>query len=709
MYCKKSLIVFLLCLLTNCSAQNNNDNDKEKKKQKMYKNELAQESSPYLLQHKNNPVHWLPWGEKAFALAKERDVPIIISIGYSTCHWCHVMEHEVFEDEEAASLMNKQFVCIKVDREERPEVDDIYMSALHAMNQRGGWPLNVIVTPQGKPFFGGTFFPKEQWMKLLKAISDAWNKERKKVTNIASELTKFLQENEQHPKSEISPKIWQELQENLNAYYDEKNPAWGKAPKFPSSQTLRLVLLLKDAEAAKKQALNILTTMQDSGLHDLVGGGFHRYSTDEIWRVPHFEKMLYDNALLATAYFIAGDQYKRSDLTRTAERTLEYMLRDLRIVNNGDFSGYACAEDADDPGGEGSFYAWNEELLTKVVSPEEAKKLAEDWNLKKAEVHKNRFGHKEPVTTHIPFPRGTSLAKDIHSTKSIEKRLSWEKYYPALLKERETRPRPHLDNKVLTSWNGLALSAFAHGARLTQKQEYITATRELASLLLARHKKNGLIRLAGIPAFINDYGFLLCGLMDAFDALGDPDLIDGAIKIADEAIQKLSHEEGGFYSTTAGRDDLILRSRILYDNAYPSGNSTMALGLTRLWNVTGKRNYLSTAEKSIEILGDVASRISISLGTLLTAHLARQRGEMTIIVTGKENSGLLAACRKNHFLATVVDLKKVKDKNWPILETRKEIKEVSALFCVGKTCLQPAHTEDEVSKLFTEYSKFFSH
>lgn len=709
----KYILVCLLFFITNCSAQNNHDNNKHKKNSQMhtYKNELAQESSPYLLQHKNNPVHWLPWGEKAFHVAKKRDVPIIVSIGYSTCHWCHVMEHEVFEDEEAAHLMNKWFVCVKVDREERPEVDDIYMNALHAMNQRGGWPLNVIITPDGKPFFGGTFFPKEQWMKLLKVIHDAWTTERQKVENIAHELTKFLQENQVQVQSEIPESIWKDLQENLQTYYDKEDPAWGRAPKFPSSQMLRLVLLLKDAPVAKQQALDILTTMQDSGLHDLVGGGFHRYSTDKIWRVPHFEKMLYDNALLAIAYFIAGDQYQRPDLTRTGERILDYMLRDLRIEIHGQFMGYACAEDADDPNGEGSFYAWNKELLSQVMSDEEATTLAKDWNLQKGQAHKNDFGHKEPVTTHIPFPRGSSLQKDIHSPSSINKRLSWEKYYPALLQQREKRPRPHLDDKVLTSWNGLALSAFAHGARLTQKQKYITATRELATVLLTRHKKEGLLRLPRIPAFINDYGFLLCGFMDAFDTLGDVDLIRGAEKIANEAIEKFSHKSGGFYSTENNREDLILRSRILYDNAYPSGNSAMALGLVRLWNITANEKFKSTAKASIEVLGKSAGRVSISLGTLLTAHLALQRGEMTIVVTGAgaEKQALLKACRKNHFFATVIDLQKAKNEPWPILEAYKNTTKTTAVFCVGKTCLQPATTEKEIEKLFTEYSKFLHH
>ncbi|MEX2664699.1 thioredoxin domain-containing protein [Candidatus Uabimicrobium amorphum] len=672
------------------------------------KNELAQESSPYLLQHKNNPVHWQPWGEKAFHMAKKRDVPIIVSIGYSTCHWCHVMEHEVFEDQEAAEMMNKWFVCVKVDREERPEVDDIYMSAVHAMNQRGGWPLNVIITPEGKPFFGGTFFPKEQWMKLLKAIHDAWTTERKKVDEIANGLTKFLQENEEQTQSEIPVSIWEDLQKNLRTYYDEKDPAWGRAPKFPSAQMLRLVLLLKEGKEVKQQALDILTTMQDSGLHDLVGGGFHRYSTDKIWRVPHFEKMLYDNALLAVAYFIAGDQYKRNDLTRTGERILDYMLRDLRVKSGEKFIGYACAEDADDPNGEGSFYAWNKELLSQVLSDKEAQALAEDWNVTKGEVHKNDFGHKEPVTSHIPFPRGSSLKEDFHSPESIAKRLSWEQHYAALLKKREERPRPHLDDKVLTSWNGLALSAFAHGARLTQKQKYITATRELASVLLGRHKKDGLLRLPHIAAFINDYGFLLCGLMDAFDALGDVDLVLSAEKIAIEASENFAHKGGGFYSTVDNRDDLIMRSRILYDNAYPSGNSAMALGLVRLWNVTGNEKFKATARASIEVLGKSASKICISLGTLLTAHLALQRGEMTIVITGagEEKEALLKACRKNHYLATVIDLEKTKKQKWKILEAYKDIRKTTAVFCVGKTCLQPATTEKEIEKLLTEYSKF---
>lgn len=716
---KKFIVLFFsfLCLLS-CKAQNDLENKNSQKKQnsqknlnmQSHKNELSKETSPYLLQHKDNPVHWMPWGKKAFKIAKERDVPIIISIGYSTCHWCHVMEHEVFEDEKAAKMMNDWFVCIKVDREERPEVDDIYMGALHAMNKRGGWPLNVVVTPEGKPFFGGTYFPKDHWMQILTSIHNAWKDKRSEIDTAADQLTKYLQNVSSYPSSSMPKNIWDKLKDDLSKSYDKDNPSWGKAPKFPTSQTLRLVLLLKENNISKEQAVNILTTMQDSGIHDLVGGGFHRYSTDTMWRVPHFEKMLYDNALLAIVYLIAGDKYQRKDFTRTGERTLNYMLRDLAVHNkDGQLTGYACGEDADDPNGEGSFYAWNEDLLKKVLSPEESKKIALEWNVTKGEAELNHLGHKEPITSHIPFPR--NAMEKSKSENAIAKRLSWEKHYPALLKERAKRPRPHLDYKVLSSWNGLALSAFAHGARLTQKKEYIKATRDLATILLQRHTKKGLLRLSKVEGFINDYGFVLCGLMDAYDALGDLDLVDGAIRIADEAIDKFSHKDGGFFSTVKERDDLIMRSRVLFDNAYPAGNSTMALGLLRLSNLTSEKKYSTKAKKAIETIGSVAAQIPGSLGTLLTAYLVLERGPLTIVVTGtgEEKEKLLAACRKTHFLATIIDVDKIKNKKWPVLEGRKNVTEAMALFCIDKICLKPAKTINELEDIIKEYNKLLAH
>ncbi len=692
-------------------AQNSKEN-KEKKEEPVSKNEmtsplqneLAQETSPYLLQHKNNPVHWLPWGEKAFNLAKERDLPILVSIGYSTCHWCHVMEHEVFEKEEIAKLMNQWFICIKVDREEHPEVDEIYMNAVTAMGQGGGWPLNVFVTPKGVPFFGGTYFPADHWVKIIESLHETWMDKRAQINDVTENLKTYLQNEEDYSGGDVPKDVWKDLQNYLSSSFDAKDPAWGRAPKFPSAQVLRLVLTLKEESIGSKvrqQALDILTTMQDSGLQDLVGGGFHRYSVDTEWRVPHFEKMLYDNALLAIDYLLAGAQEDRSDLSMTGLRVLEYLYRDTRMTSKeGELLGYAAAEDADDPGGEGSFYAWSPDQLKEVLGEELSGQLARAWNVTKDHAHKNHLGHDEPIRGHIPFPRGSSMAKARSDEESIAERLSWQKHYPKLLEVRAKRARPGLDYKVITGWNGLALSAFAYGARLSGMEKYKKETELLAQAILQRHTEKGLLRLPHRPAFINDYGFLLCGLLDAYDALGDPNLIVAAQKIANEAIRDFSHPKGGFYATPNDRTDLIRRSRVLFDNAYPSGNSAMALGLVRLWSVTGEKKYQEEASKTVKAIAQVASRAGISLGTILTAHLHLQRGQVTLVVAGEgdKKAELLAACRQNTLLASVVDVSKAKDESWSCLEGRKEITEPTVLLCVGQVCLKPIKDVAELAK-----------
>ncbi len=493
-------------------------------------NALATSASPYLKQHADNPVAWQPWGETAFAEARRRDVPVLVSIGYSTCHWCHVMAHESFEDADTAALMNAHFVCIKVDREEHPEVDAIYMDAVQALTGHGGWPLNAFTDADGRPFHALTYLPRPAWRKLLDHLAALWRDDRARIAAAAQQITAHLQDEAVAPGA-LPADLWSGLERNLARAWDGAAPGWSygeaKAPKFPSSQVLPL-LLDSGRAPALRQAELVLEAMQDAGIHERVGGGFHRYSVDRHWRLPHFEKMLYDNAQLIAAYARAALVLGRPDFMRTAVNAGDYLLRDLRVVEGGAFLGYASAEDADDPDGEGSFYAWPPAELAAALGAEAGAALAAAWDITPGARPASAHGHVEPIVSHIPHPRGTALARLAPDGDVQALRAAWEPHLPLLRARRAARPRPGRDDKVLTDQNGLALEAFAALGRFSGEARFTAACAELAALLMARHHADGLIRLPGAagqparPAYITDYGALVTGLCAAFDLLGDP-------------------------------------------------------------------------------------------------------------------------------------------------------------------------------------------
>jgi uncharacterized protein YyaL (SSP411 family) len=662
-------------------------------------NALLKESSPYLRQHAHNPVNWVAWSEAAFAEAKKRDVPVLVSIGYSTCHWCHVMAHECFEDENSATQMNEQFVCIKVDREEHPEVDEIYMDAVQAMSGHGGWPLNAFTDHSGRPFYACTYVPKAQWRQLLDELTRIWRNERGRIDQISSEVVKHLNA-DAGESGALGDDIWGRLEAQLRQTYDPRNPgyAWNqqRAPKFPPSQLLPLMLNLDKPELAE-QAKLVLEAMQDSGLHDRVGGGFHRYSVDAQWRLPHFEKMLYDNAQMMGVYARAGLRLDRTDFIRTAANTGDYLLRDLRLTDaDGKFLGLASAEDADDPGGEGSFYAWSPDQLREALgSP--ASDLAFEWNITTGKPERGPSGHMEPVDGHIPHPRGAS--GDI-----APRRAGWERFLPILRDKRSSRPRPGRDDKIVTDLNALALEGFAALGRYADAPDrgrFQDACRELCSLIIARHAPDGLLRLPGRPAFITDYGHAVSALTAAFNLLGDPRLIADAARIADEAIERLRADDGGFYTTPAGRNDLIRRSRELTDNAYPSGQNSLAVGLMRLWGITGAGKWKAIAEGIFAHAAGIAEKAPSSVTTLLQAYLHAQRGQLTAVVTGAKDdprtTALLYACRRSTIAhLSIIPAAQCSGQEWECLEGRRDITEPQAMICVGRSCLLAAKSDAEV-------------
>jgi uncharacterized protein len=675
-------------------------------------NALANESSPYLKQHADNPVNWVAWSPAAFAEAKRRNVPVLISIGYSTCHWCHVMAHESFEHGPTASQMNDNFVCIKVDREEHPEVDAIYMDAIQALTGHGGWPLNAFADHDGRPFYACTYLPTVNWQRLLDQLIQLWHTDREKITTAASQLAEHLS---QHNSviGDMPANTWDLLAQSLQRTFDPDHPGYAygqqKAPKFPASQLLPL-LLLSGRQEWINQSASVLEAMQDAGIHERVGGGFHRYSVDRLWRVPHFEKMLYDNAQLISTYARASVQLSRPDFLRTAINGGDYLLRDMRVTTENIFRGYAAAEDADDPGGEGSFYAWSPAQLKAVIGEQAGATIMTQWDIMAGHAEHNQSGHAEPVTSHIPHPRGTRMVAVAPNADVQSMRASWEQYYPTLRKVRDLRPRPGRDDKVLTDQNGLALEAFAALSRWSNEDRFTNACHELANIVMKRHTPNGMMRTDNIHAFITDYGSAITGLLAAFDSLGDPQLVIAAMGIADEAVKRLRADDGGFFVTPEGRSDLVRRGREPTDNAWPSGQNALALGFVKLWNITGDDKWKNLAEGIFKATSAVVAQAPSACATLLTAWLQLQRGHLTAVVAGPSDDqltrDLLTACRRSVIPGlTIIPVETCKAHTWASLEGRTTLTQPQALICMGTVCLAPANTVDEVLSRLAQAAK----
>ncbi|MBI5629511.1 MAG: thioredoxin domain-containing protein [Elusimicrobia bacterium] len=592
-------------------------------------NRLIREKSPYLLQHAHNPVDWHPWGEEAFAKARAEEKPILLSIGYSTCHWCHVMEQESFEDPGIAGLMNKWFISIKLDREERPDVDKIYMTAVQAMTGQGGWPLNVFLTPELKPFYGGTYFPPEPrrgqpgFARLLERIAELWRTQRADLEKDAGSLTAAVGAyvaGEAKP-SELRAE-W--LDRALAAYrgsFDPEHGGFGSAPKFPMP-VYHHFLLRYYARTGNREALDLclvtLRRMARGGICDQIGGGFHRYSTDAEWRVPHFEKMLYDNAQLAAVYLEAFQVSGDPEMALVARETLDYLLRDMRHSEGGFFS----AEDADslepETGRkeEGAFYLWSEVELRNVLGADTEPFI--------------RYFGVEPSGKRILHAGPSSPRPDLGQAKA------------RLLAARAARPRPGLDDKVLVSWNGLAISAFAKAWLILEEPQYLAAAQVAAGFIRKRLYDSDSKHLwrrwrgeAGVPAMADDYAFLAQGLLDLYEADFDHSWLDWAMALAEEQNRLFLADQGGFYLTAEGHDkNLILRAMDDSDNVEPSASSIGALNLLRLHQFTRRKDFLEAAEKTLRRFGPLMERRPLSLAAMLSAlsfHLSKPR---QIVIAG---------------------------------------------------------------------------
>ncbi len=628
-------------------------------------NRLAQETSPYLLQHAHNPVDWYPWGEEALARARDEDRPLLVSIGYSACHWCHVMERESFEDPETAGLMNERFVCIKVDREERPDIDAVCMEACQTMTGQGGWPLNAFLTPEQAPFYVGTYYPPEPrhgmpaWRMVLEAVAEAWDERRDRVRQQGAEVLKSLGGASRLPASDapITDAMLDEAVGGLRQRYDPANGGFGRAPKFPQASLVEFLLARGETDIS----LATLRAMATGGIYDQVGGGFSRYAVDATWTVPHFEKMLYDNALLARAYLhgwqVSGDPLLR----RTCEETLDWGLREMR----GPEGGFHSALDADSEGVEGKFYVWTVAELQQVLGDDADAAIAffgasESGNFEGANVLEGRG------------PEPDRLAE----------------IRAALYAARSERVPPGLDDKQLTGWNALMISALAQSGAALQRADYVDAAARCAEFVLGRRHDGRLLRTAQIPAYLDDHAYLVEALLTLYEATFDPRWYHEARALADTMIERFADDEhGGFFTTAADHTEGFARGKDLDDSPVPAGGSAAAFGLLRLARLTGEFEYERRALGVLRVLAPIVGRHPHGFGHALQAldfYLAPVR-EVAIVGDSDELTRVVRGAYRPH-----VVLAGGAPEGVPLLEGRTEVDgRPAAYVCEHFSCRAP--------------------
>ncbi len=638
-------------------------------------NRLATESSPYLQQHQNNPVDWYPWGAEALAKAKAEAKPVFLSIGYSACHWCHVMEHESFENDAIAAQLNEHFVCIKVDREERPDLDQIYMNAVQLLTSRGGWPMSVFLTPDLEPFFGGTYWPPAPargmpgFNQVIAGVQDAWINRRDRVNETAGELTSRLQDvsEPQGPGAPLEVALLEQAGASLEQSFDATHGGFGKAPKFPHAMDLQVLLRLwrrSQKNGAERQAwLDMvrltLDKMASGGIYDHLGGGFHRYSVDERWLVPHFEKMLYDNALLAGIYLEAFLATGDANYERVVRETLDYVLRDMTDAQGGFYS----TEDADSapfegagvPGGaneEGLFYTWKPEEIRQVLGEDSTDTFCRVYDVSPLGNFEGRSILNQPRT----------LAQQALVQRIDEPTLAAQlaDMRIKLLAARDQRPRPGLDDKVLVAWNGLMIEAMARAGAALGEPRYIEAASRAADFILKnlRDENGQLLHSwrsgeAKLAAYLDDFTALANGLVSLYEAtlVSEPQekYLKAAIELLDVVLEKfVDSQRGGFFFTADDHEQLITRNRDLTDNATPGGNSLAATALIRLGKLTGRADYLDAAHRTLEASSPLLERAPAAMGQMLTALDLWLGPTPELVLVGDD--GRLASAIQQRFL-----------------------------------------------------------
>jgi uncharacterized protein len=632
-------------------------------------NRLVHEKSPYLLQHKDNPIHWYPWGEEALEAARRENKLIFLSVGYSTCHWCHVLEKESFEDEEVAALLNESFICIKVDREEHPDVDQFYMNVVQAMTGNGGWPLTVVMTPEKIPVFGGTYFPRAELMKILGAISSAWVDRPEKIKEVGDAVRKFIEAGDRVSTQSVTldEKLLKDFYKKSLISYDEVNGGFGLAPKFPPTMKMRLLLRIAHRtgdQHAIKMVETTLENMARGGIYDHLGGGFHRYSTDPIWLVPHFEKMLYDQAALATVYLEGYQVTKNPMFESVARGILDYVLTDM----TGPQGGFYSAEDADSEGEEGTFYVWSDAELKKMLSLEEYRLsyrlfgVSSEGNFE--ESGKNIF--------HLNKNYDWSKNADLE-VKNLKKKL---------LEIRKKRERPFKDDKVLTAWNGLMISAMAKASQVLKDPDYLVAAQNSANFLkthlfvnekLARRFRDNEVKFT---AGLDDYAYLIQGLIDLYEADFDEQWLDWASQLQKKQDELFWDKDAGGYFFSEEEGSLLPgRNKRFEDNARPNSNAVSALNLLKLYNFTLHKPFREKAKSIFSLAGDMMNRIHNAFAQMFIAlDFFLDRSKEVIVVGPKKSheKNLILKMLRTEFLPnkTVGYISPDTKSSYPVFENK---------------------------------------
>lgn len=656
-------------------------------------NRLGGATSPYLLQHADNPVDWWPWGQEAMDEAKRRDVPLLISVGYAACHWCHVMAHESFEDGDVGALINHGFVAVKVDREERPDVDAVYMTATQAMTGQGGWPMTVFATPEGQPFYCGTYFPRDHFVTLLNGVSDAWRTRRAEVIEQGQQVVKAIGHAPMSGATEITANLMAQAASEVGEGYDSIHGGFGGAPKFPPHMVL-LFLLRHHQRTGDQQSLEIARhtaeAMARGGLFDQLGGGFHRYTVDETWTVPHFEKMLYDNALLLRFYTELWRLTSDSFAQRVAADTVAFLLGDLRTGEGG----FASALDADTEGVEGLTYAWNREQLAEVLGEEDGAWAADIFGVTKA----GTFEHGLSVLR---------LMRDVDDADPAV-RARWERIRLALAEARSGRPQPDRDDKVVAAWNGLVVTALSEYARVFDDAVALSAAVEAGELLARLHVEGGRIKRvsragkAGEPVgVLEDYGCVAEAFCALHQLTGDGKWLELAGGLLEVAVARFGNGEDGFFDTADDAQRLVTRPADPTDNATPSGLSSLVNALTTYSALTATTQHRRIAEKALGNIGPLLAGHPRFAGYSAFAAEAMLNGPMEIaIATDDRHDPLGALAIKSAPGGAVIVVGEPDRPGVPLLATRPMIDgRGTAYVCRGFVCDRPVTTAADLAEL----------
>jgi hypothetical protein len=679
-------------------------------------NKLASEKSPYLLQHADNPVDWYPWGEEAFKKARKEDKPVFLSIGYSTCHWCHVMAHESFEDPEVAELINEAFIPIKVDREERPDIDKIYMTVCQVLTGSGGWPLSIFMTSEKEPFFAGTYFPKQSrfgrmgLVDLIEKIKHLWENERNELLKGTHQVINAVQNaTDEKPGDKLGKEVLKTAYNQLSMRFDEKFGGFGTAPKFPSPHNLLFLLRIwkrTKNDHAFEMVEKTLSEMRKGGIFDHIGFGFHRYSTDQTWLVPHFEKMLYDQALLALAYLEAYQITNKELFADTAREIFTYILRDMTSPEGGFYS----AEDADSEGVEGKFYVWKKEEIHQLLDDQDAKLIEKIYNLTE-EGNYLEEATKEKTGTNIPHMKESlsEIANEVELNQD-ELKMKLEQIRQRLFEYREQRIHPGKDDKILTDWNGLMIAAFAKGGRILGEKKYLnvaekafefinSSMKDEEGRLLHRYRKGE----AEINAFIDDYTFLIWGILELYEATFKAEYVKHALRLNNELIEHFWDDYlGGFYFTADDSEDLIVRQKEIYDGAIPSGNSVAMYNLLRLSYITGNTDFEEKAELISRIFSDKIKDNPVAFTQLMSAVDYAVGPTYSLVISGELSSPdtkKMVDTLNSNYLPHVSAIFKPSDEEKATINEyadyihyfNKVNDKATAYVCVDKTCKKPTN------------------